>query len=135
MGDSMKTRTYILGIAFILLFPVLEACHSSLAPFEPVINNNTDSFQLKTTAGKDVDTTLTYTWESSFQTANVNQACAITSGWATLVILDANGAQVYSNDLKANGTFATSAGATGSWTIRVNLVKFSGTLNFRVQRP
>lgn len=58
-----------------------------------------------------------------------------TAGTATLIIKDAASTQVYTKDLNANGTFVTTAGTSGAWTIRVELVNVSGTLNFRVQKP
>ena len=53
---------------------------------------------------------------------------------ATLVVLDADGEQVYTRSLAENGTFVTAAGAAGSWTIRVTYSAASATVNFRVQK-
>lgn len=108
--------------------------NNALAPFQPQINNAPDNFQFQATGIQKVTTTLQYTWQNSGTSATVNQACAITAGTATLVILDASSTQVYSRDLSANGTFATTAGTAGAWTIRVILSNLSGTLNFRVQK-
>ena len=93
--------------------------------------NLTDSFQLQATDITDVTATVTYTWQNTGTTANVNQATVKNAGAAVLTISDADGTQVYSQDLAANGTFQTSAGTAGSWTIRVVLTEFSGTVNFR----
>jgi len=82
-----------------------------------------------------VTQTLQYTWQNTGTQANVNQATVLTAGTATLTIRDAAGTQVYTRNLTDNGTFQTTSGATGGWSIQVVLTSVSGTLNFRVQRP
>ena len=132
----MPSRRIIQGIGLLLVL-VLAGCGSSnksLAPFQPQINNIADNFQLQATGVNNVTSTLTYTWQNTGTSATVNQSCAISAGTAMLVILDNNGTQVYSNNLTVNGTFATSAGVTGNWTIRVTLNSNSGDLNFRAQK-
>ena len=125
--------------AFVLAtMAVLSACGSSstgpLAPFQPQINNAPDNFQFQATGVTNVTWTFTYTWSNSGTAASVNQATTITAGTATVTILDANSTQVYTKDLSANGTFTTSAGVTGNWTIKVVFTNYSGTPNFRVQK-
>ncbi len=120
----------------LLLAGVLVACgDDALAPFEPEVANLTDSFQLQATDVTGVTATVQYTWQNTGTSANVNQATVKNAGSAMLTISDATGTQVYSHDLAANGTFQTASGATGAWTIRVVLSDFSGTLNFRAQKP
>jgi len=46
----------------------------------------------------------------------------------------ATGTQVYSGNLIPSGTPTTSSGVAGAWTLRVELMNTSGTLNFRVQK-
>ena len=111
------------------------ACNDSLAPFQPEIANLPDNFQAQATGVQNVTSNLEYTWQNSGTTANVNQATVISGGAATLTVLDAQSVQVYTKDLGANGTFQTSAGTAGAWKVRVALVNFSGTLNFRLQKP
>jgi hypothetical protein len=53
----------------------------------------------------------------------------------SLVITDATGKQVYSRSLTENGTFTTSAGTAGNWTVRVSFSSVSGAVNFRIQKP
>ena len=101
---------------------------------QPQIINLTDSFAFQATDLRNVTQTTQYTWQNTGTVANVNQACSISSGTAALRIRDAVGAQVYSNDLSANGTFVTSTGASGNWTIEVALSNVTGTINFRVQK-
>jgi hypothetical protein len=99
------------------------------------VANLTDNFQLQATAVGDVSETLTYTWDNTGTGANVNQSGTVTGGSAMLVIEDDAGSQVYSASLAETGTFQTSPGIAGSWTVRVELSGMSGTLNFRVQKP
>ncbi len=117
---------------------VLVACGgggNALAPqFQPQVTNAQDNFQLQTTGISNITQTLTYTWQNSGISADINQACAITGGTAVVTILDANGTAVYSGDLVNNGTFVSATGITGPWTIKVSLSNVSGTLNFRVQK-
>lgn len=101
---------------------------------EPEIRNNTDSFEYQVSKVDRYSGTLTYNWSHTGTVANVNQSAALTGGTAQLVILDAAGAQVYSKDLTANGTFVTAAGQAGTWRIQVVYSNASGTLNFRAQK-
>lgn len=110
-------------------------CSDSLAPFQPEIANVPDNFQLQATDVKSVTNTFEYAWQNSGTTANVNQATIVSAGSANLTILDGQGTQLYANDLAQNGTFQTSAGTPGAWKIRMSLTNYSGTLNFRVQKP
>lgn len=128
------TRTVL-----VLLLATVAGCGgggSALNPqFQPQVTNQADNFQFQTTGITNITQTLQYTWQDSGTLASINQACSITGGTATLTILDANGTQVYSASLAANGTFTTSpAGVAGNWTIKVVLSNVSGTLNFRVQK-
>lgn len=101
---------------------------------QPQIINNPDNFEFQATNLRNLTQTIQYTWQNTGTVANVNQATSITAGTATLRIRDSVGAQVFSNDLKANGTFVTGTGVTGNWTIEVALSGVTGTINFRVQK-
>ena len=103
--------------------------------FQPQIINQTDSFALQATNISGVTQTMQYTWQNTGSSANVNQATVLTGGSATLTIMDAAGQQVYTNSVTANGTFQTSSGMAGNWTIRLLVSNGTGTLNFRVQKP
>ncbi len=121
------------AVAVALLF---VRCNDSLAPFQPEINNAPDNFQFQATGLTGVTTTVQYTWQNSGTRATVNHSSAVTGGTATLTIKDAAvpPVTVYSRDLVASGTPATSVGTAGAWTIIVQLTNTSGTLNFRVQK-
>lgn len=99
------------------------------------VTNVADNFQWQVTALDKVTQTLTYGWTMTGTTANVNQASVLSGGTALLTVTDADGTEVYSSSLTQNGTFTTTAGTAGAWTITVTLEKATGTLNFRVQKP
>lgn len=101
---------------------------------QPQVNNATDNFQFQATNLQNITQTIQYTWQNTGTVANVNQSASLTAGTAALRIRDSAGAQVFSNDLAANGTFVTGAGVTGNWTIEVVLTGVTGTINFRVQK-
>lgn len=101
--------------------------------FQPEIANKTDSFQLQATGMSNVSDDLQWTWAHTTTVATVDQSSSITSGTATLTIKDASGSVVYSKSLSTNGTFSTSAGPAGNWTIAIHFSGVNGTANFRVQ--
>lgn len=127
---------HILTIALAGLIVFWAGCSDSnpLAPFQPEIANNPDNFQFQVTAAKNVTTTVNYTWQNSGAAANTNQACSIQGGTATVTLFDANGTQVYTKGLEVNGTYPSTSGVAGAWTIRVVISGVSGSLNFRVQK-
>jgi hypothetical protein len=96
------------------------------------IANDTDRFEWQATGLENVTQTLTYTWHNTSTSADINQASSITSGTATLTITCVNENEMYSRSLAENGTFQTTVGQSGDWTIAVELVGVDGTLNFRV---
>lgn len=99
------------------------------------VNNETDTFQWQVTALDEVTQTLTYSWSMTGTVANVDQSANPTGGRATLRIRDDAGLEVYSRSLADDGTFQTSAGTPGTWSITVTLDEVSGAVNFRVQKP
>jgi hypothetical protein len=66
----------------------------------------------------DVTWTFTYLVELG-HSASVDQSTTIAAGTAVVTVYDALGTQVYTQSLSANGTFDTSAGVAGNWTIKV----------------
>jgi hypothetical protein len=136
MTTPARTRLIPLAILGVTLLVLLSACSDdSLAPFQPEITNQADSFQLQATGVRDVSLTRDYTWQNSGTTANVNQATTVMRGSANLVILDDAGTQVYARGLDENGSFVSQTGMPGTWTIRLQLARYDGTLNFRAQKP
>ena len=130
-----KTMPHISLVILAVAMSLVGCQDSPLAPFEPEVLNTVDSFELQATNVAHVNTTLSYSWENTGTLANVNQATVLSEGSATLVLRDAMGTTVYSKDLAENGTFSTSAGTPGTWTIQVQLSDCSGTLNFRSEKP
>ncbi len=102
---------------------------------QPEIANNRDNFQFQASNLARTTQVLSYTWENTGTSANVNQSGQISSGTAILTIRTSSGAEVYNRDLSTTGTFTTGTGAAGSWRIDVRLENVTGTLNFRVQKP
>lgn len=103
--------------------------------FEPEVTNIAGSFELQATGVSGITETLSYSWQNSATTANVDQSGSITAGTATLRIRDAAGTTVYTGNLASTGSVSTSAGTAGTWTIQLVLQDMTGTLNFRVQTP
>ena len=122
-----------------ILALLVASCGDNANPIgpsnQPEIANNRDNFQFQASNLSRTTQTLTYTWENTGATANVNQSGQVSSGTATLIIRQPSGAEVYSRDLSSTGTFTTSTGAPGNWRIEVRLSNVTGTLNFRVQKP
>ena len=83
---------------------------------------------------EDYSGTQTYTWQNTGTTATVNQSASVSAGSATLVLLDADGTQVYSRSLAEDGTFSSAAGTAGSWTVRVSYNAVDATVNFRADK-
>lgn len=117
---------------------LLAACggNNATAPrYQPQVVNLTNDFAFQVTALDNVSDNVQYTWRNDGTSANVNQSPSNLSGTVSLVILDANGTQVYSRSLAENGTFATAVGNAGNWTVRVQFSQASGAVNFRLQKP
>jgi hypothetical protein len=132
----MRSHALLWGVLIAALAG--SACDSgqALGPANQLeVTNSTDNFQAQATAMDNVSQTLTYTWQMSGTVANVDQSGTVTHGDGTLTILDDTGAQVYTKTLAQTGSFQTSAGTAGAWTIRIELGAVSGVLNVRVQKP
>ncbi|HEY7408063.1 MAG TPA: hypothetical protein VH638_07330 [Gemmatimonadaceae bacterium] len=123
-------------LALLVMLATLSACGSDrsnpLSPaVQPEVINNADAFSFQVTGVQNASATLDYSWQNTGTVATVNQSASISVGSATLIIRDAAGTQVYSRSLSDNGTFASTAGVAGTWTIRVVFSAASGTINFR----
>lgn len=101
---------------------------------DPEIINSTDNFQYQITDIQDFSGAHVYSWQNTGTVATVNQSATVAAGTATLIIRDANGVQVYSRSLADNGTFASSSGTAGTWTVRVVYVAADATINFRADK-
>jgi len=123
----------------VLFIVLLAGCSKQVRltdpAFQPQITNQTDTFAFQVTNLTGVTQALSYNWQNTGTRADINQASQITSGSATLTILDAAGQQVYTSSLASNGTFTTATGTSGNWTIRISTNDVKGSLNFRAQKP
>ena len=77
---------------------------------------------------------VVYSWQSDGTAASVIQSPSVLTGTAMLFIADGAGAQVYQRSLGENGTFATTTGVPGNWTVRLMFSEASGTASFRVTK-
>ena len=122
-------------VYLLILFIFLSGCSSdSLAPFEPQIGNNQDTFQLQATNVSNVSTTLIYSWNNSGTRATINHSTTTTAGTTLLVIKDAAGTTVYSKALSPSLNEPTATGVAGTWSINLTLSYYSGTLNIRAEK-
>ena len=67
--------------------------------------------------------------------AEVDHSTVTTNGQASLVVTDARGVVVYDRVLAPSLNEPTLSGLPGTWTIEVGSGDYSGTLNFRLQKP
>lgn len=103
--------------------------------YQPQITNLTDSFAFQLTGVTDGSGSLSYTWQNTGTMASVDRSSTVSSGTVTLTLRDASNAQVYQGPLEGvSGSVSTAAGTAGSWTIVVDFIHASGTINFRAQK-
>jgi hypothetical protein len=101
---------------------------------QPEIINITDSFEYQIQSISGYSGTASYTWQNSGAAAAVDHSSVVSAGVGTLIVLDADGTEVYSDVLTDSGSFVTQSGTAGAWTVRITYTTFSGTVNFRVQK-
>ena len=137
---TMQARARIIQsvrlVTTLVMLGALSACGSDrsnpLSPaVQPEVVNNADAFSFQVTGVQNASATLDYSWQNTGTVATVNQSASISAGSATLIIRDAAGTQVYSRSLSDNGTFTSTTGVAGTWTVRVVFSGTSGTINFR----
>lgn len=135
----MLKRKIILSFCLVAALLAI-GCSSStplsapLANFSPEIVNNVDAFSFQITNGENITTTVEYSWENTGTQATINHSTTTTSGTATMIIYDADSAQVYTSGLVASANEPTTVGTAGTWIIRVTFTGYSGTSNFRVDK-
>jgi hypothetical protein len=136
MVKSINKAILLMLMGF-LVFP--SCSKNSLDEFNPEISNSAGNFQLQATDVSKVTDNLEYLWINPGTKvnpgikANIDHSSVIDKGAATLKIFDSEGTEVYSRNLNEDGSSTSSYGIPGTWTIRVELSKVSGTLNFRVE--
>ena len=129
---SMKAAAFLFVI--ICGLAISQCSSDPLAPFQPQVTSATDNFQLQATGVQRRSATLNYSWENTGTRAKINHSTTTSFGTARLIILDAGNTQVYEKTLVPSLSDTTTVGTPGSWTIRLVLSNYSGTLNFRIQK-
>ena len=131
-----RTRAAMLVIPLVIagILATSRCSDNALAPFQPEVTSATDNFQLQATGVQNRTATLTYAWSNTGTRATVNHSTTTTAGSARVTIAEAGGVQVYDKTLVPSSNDTTTTGSAGTWTIRLELNRYSGTLNFRVQK-
>ena len=121
-------------LATIGMVAISQCSDNTLAPFQPEVTSATDNFQLQATGVTNRSATLDYSWENTGTRARINHSTTTTAGTAQLILTDAGGNRVYERTLVPSLSDTTTVGTAGTWTIRLVLNRYSGTLNFRAQK-
>ncbi len=101
---------------------------------DPDIISKVDTFSFWAGELYTVTARLTYNWTNTSESALIDHSSARLGGTATLIILDADGNQVYQDNMKSGETDITGPGNPGAWSIIVALEDFTGTVSFRVKK-
>ena len=131
-------RTRRICTSALVAIALIAGCDTrvpTLPKFEPQVINLPNDFGLQVSALDQVTEEVEYTWRNDSTTTSVVQAPTNLTGDAVLFILDSAGTQVYQRSLAENGTFTTTAGAPGQWTVRLRLTEASGGLSLRLKKP
>lgn len=123
------------ALAALALLAGCDTRFPTLPRFEPQVINTPNDFGLQVAALEQVTELVEYTWRNDSSSTSVTQAPTNLTGDASLFILDGAGKQVYQRSLAENGTFPTTTGMPGEWTIRVRLTEVSGGLSLRLKKP
>ncbi len=127
-------RAFVIAASLLLVAGCTSA--NLLGPANDLqLVNESGTFEWQASTLEEVSQELRYTWTNPGTMANVNQSSSLASGSASLTVTDAAGTRVFFGSLGQNGTFSTSVGATGPWTVTVTLDKVTGDLNFRLETP
>jgi hypothetical protein len=132
------SRTRFLTPRALAALMLLAACDTRVVtepPFQPQVINVRNDFAFQVTNLDVFTSDVAYTWESDGRAANVLQSPNVLTGDATLFIADGSGTQVYQRSLAENGTFTTTAGVPGTWTVRLKFTEASGDATFHLTKP
>lgn len=132
------SRTRHICTSALVALALLVGCDTrvpTLPAFEPQVINLPNDFGLQVTALDLVTRQVEYSWHNDSTTTSVVQSPTALTGEALLFILDGAGTQVYQRSLAENGTFTTTAGMPGEWTVRLQLSEASGALSLRLKKP
>lgn len=129
----MKRRLFGQSLLLPLLVMVL-ACETTAPSEDPTVKNVTDNFQFDVKNLENFTRNLEYEWSNTGTAAEVTVTTSITAGSARLVLLDADGTQVFSRSLTTGGTFTSEAGVAGTWEVRVIFGDADGAVSFEVSK-
>ena len=131
---SLKSLLVLSALTAILAVGCSSTPNQPPAPgIEPEVLNSTNTFQLQVSSVENYTGVVEYVWSNTGIEANINQSCNIQPNQALLRIIDADGTEVYSQDLSVDGSFASELGVSGDWRVRVEMTAMTGTLNFRAE--
>ena len=108
---------------------------NAVAPkYQPqVVNTPNVAFSFQATGLTNVDDVVGYNWSVSSGDIIIHPSTATSSGTINLRIRDGSGAVVYDGDVPPSGDIDLPAAVAGTWRVRVELVNYSGTINFALQ--
>lgn len=125
------------GMVLAVAALVAMACDSdnATAPkYQPqVVNTPNVAFSFQATGLQNVDDVVAYNWSVSSGDIIIHPSTATTSGTITLRIKDASGAIVYDDNVPPSGDIDLPAATAGMWKVRIELVDYTGTINFALQ--
>jgi len=130
-------RIRSMRVAAVAAIALLAACDTALPTkpsVQPQVINLRNDFAFQAASLVDVSGDLVYDFVNDGTAATVDQSPTLLTGEATLFVLDGSGVQVYQRSLTENGSFATTAGTPGTWTVRVHFANADGGIGFRVQK-
>ena len=125
------------ALALGLAISVSGACDTRIPPvpqLEPQVVNLRNSFNFQAVNLLGVFQDVTYRWQIDGPTATVSQSPTALLGDATVFVTDANGVQVYQRSLAENGSFTTTSGVPGTWTIRLHFKDATGDVAVRLNK-
>jgi hypothetical protein len=132
-GISMIRSGVVLAVAAVMAM----ACGSdnAVAPkYQPQVTNTPNvAFSFQATGLQNVDDVVSYNWSASSGDIIIHPSTATSGGTITLRIKDASGAIVYDGDVPPSGDIDLPAATAGTWKVRVELVNYTGTINFALQ--
>lgn len=130
-------RTRLTRLSLLAAMVVLASCDTRVLTepqYQPQVINLRNDFTFQVAGLEEYTSDVVYEWDSDGTAASVTQSPNRLTGTAMLFISDGAGAQVYQRSLGENGTFTTTTGVPGKWTVRLKFQQVSGTASFRVTK-
>jgi len=131
-------RTRLFASSALFALALFAACDTRVVTepeFQPQVINVRNDFAFQVVGLDQFTSDVVYSWASDGTAASVTQTPTLLTGDATLFVADGSGAQVYQRSLGENGTFMTTAGVPGTWTVRIKFQETSGSAAFHLTKP